>query len=364
MSASRNPIVSIITPTYNHEGVIGPCIESVLSQTFTDWEMIIIDDGSTDGTAERARSYKDDRIRFFTQENKGVWKLAETYNFALHEAKGDLVAILEGDDYWPEDKLAIQVLDFESPEVVLSSGSTQIVKDGSPEGLTPVKTPAEAVANNRPVGRAAMHMISPGSLTYTFPVSTVLRTAALRRIGGFQQPSYMLVVDFPTFLRMTLEGEFRFHDRVLGCWRRHSSSVTLSRMSEIVEGAYRYAFEFVRTYRDRLPISDAELDQIENRWDEQNAMACILRGRLLNRLGERTLAAKAFREANLYRTGRRTLRIAQIAAALSGAGLPVDPFYRLLGRVPLDEAMTLHTGDTTISVDDMKRERVVGRWRA
>ena len=354
----------MITPTYNHEAFIGQCIQSVLAQTFTDWEMIIVDDGSTDGTGAVVASYDDPRIKYLRRANEGIKGLHLTYNAGLETARGEMIAILEGDDYWPPNKLEIQILDFDDPAVVLSSGLTSVDLGTSEGMITPVQMPPEDVRNNRPVGRAAIHMISPGSLTYTFPVSTVIRAAALRRIGGFQQPPYMLVVDFPTFLRLTVEGEYRFHEKVLGYWRRHTSSVTLSRMSEIMEGAYRYAFEFVRAFRDRLPITDAELDDIENRWDRQNAMACILRGRLLNRLGNRRLAAKAFREAKLYRTERRTLQIAEIAAALSSAGLPVDPFYKLMGRVPLDEAMTLHTGDQTISVYDMNRERVVGRWRS
>jgi glycosyltransferase involved in cell wall biosynthesis len=358
-----DPLVSILTPTYNHERFIGQCIESVLSQTYENWEMIVVDDGSTDRTEAVVRSYEDSRIHYVRRENTGIKGLRQTYNAGLEMAKGELIAILEGDDYWPAEKLDIQVPDFDDPNVVLSSGLTSVDTGSGSFGLTPVQMPPEDARNNRPVGRAALHMISPGSLTYTFPVSTVLRCSALRGIGGFQQPPYMLVVDFPTFLRLTVEGEFRFHDKVLGYWRRHISSVTLSRMSEIVEGAYRYAFEFLGEFRDRLPVSDQELDSIESKWDEQNAMACILRGRLLNKQGEKALAAKAFREASLFRTGKRTLQIARIAASLSDAGLSVDPIYRLLGRVPLDEATTLDTGDRTVSVDDMKRERVVGRWR-
>lgn len=358
-----SPLVSILTPTYNHERFIVQCIESVLAQTYKNWEMIIIDDGSTDNTQSVIQSFSDERIRYVPRENVGIQGLHTTYNAGLEKARGGVVAILEGDDYWPANKLEIQVPDFDDSNVVLSSGVTSIDTSTDQHLLTPAQMPPDDARNNRPVGRAALHMISPGSLTYTFPVSTAIRISALRSIGGFQQPPYLLVADFPTFLRLTIEGEFRFHEEVLGFWRRHISSVTLSRMSEIVEGAYRYAFEFLKEFRDRLPITDEELDAVEAKWDEQNAMACILRGRLLNKQGDKSLAAKAFREASLFRTGKKTLQIANIAARLSEAGLSVDPFYRMLGRVPLDEATTLHTGDRIVSVDDMKRERVVGRWR-
>ncbi|MEA2553841.1 MAG: hypothetical protein QOJ65_2017 [Fimbriimonadaceae bacterium] len=357
------PLVSIITPTYNHEDVLGECIRSVLAQTYDTWEMLIVDDGSTDKTHDVVAGFSDHRIRYLRQENKGVHRLGETYNSALSVANGEIIAILEGDDYWPADRLAVQVHDFEDDSVVLSSGFTSIVQDGKEVGVTPVSAPSAEFANNRPVGRAALWMMHPDNLTFTFPVSTMVRAETLRAIGGFQQPPYLPLVDFPTFLRLSIEGEFRFHERVLGYWRRHSSSVTQGNLSLILENAYRYAFEFLRAHRDRLPATDAELDALEAEWDERAFMRCILRGRLLARSGKRDLAAKAFKEALAFRHSPRSGAIARLAAALAGAGLHVEPIYKATGRVDLDEAITLNTGDRIVSEDDMKRERVVGRWR-
>lgn len=99
--------MSIITPTYNHGGYIRQCIESVLVQTFTGWEQIIIDDGSTDETPQIVSGFKDDRIRYFRQNHQGIWKLGETYAKALALARGDFIAIFEGDDFWPFDKLGL-----------------------------------------------------------------------------------------------------------------------------------------------------------------------------------------------------------------------------------------------------------------
>jgi len=75
-----HPLVSIITPTYNHERFIAQCIESALAQTYPHWEQIIIDDGSTDRTAEIVARYDDERIIYVRQANQGIWRLAETYN--------------------------------------------------------------------------------------------------------------------------------------------------------------------------------------------------------------------------------------------------------------------------------------------
>ena len=112
--------VSIITPTYNHEKFIGACLDSVRAQTDPDWEMIVVDDGSTDRTGDlvAAAAAADPRIRHVRQPNKGLARLGETYNEALRLARGDLVAILEGDDFWPPHRLAVQRPAFDDPAVV------------------------------------------------------------------------------------------------------------------------------------------------------------------------------------------------------------------------------------------------------
>jgi glycosyltransferase involved in cell wall biosynthesis len=358
------PLISVITPTHDHESVIDHCIRSVLNQTYPKWEMIVVDDGSTDGTADLVSKFKDSRIKLIRQENKGIRRLSETYNTGLALATGEVTAILEGDDFWPPDKLQIQAPDFLNPAVVLSSGITAIYRDGEIEGQTPASVPEARFGLNRPVGRAALSLMQPDNLTFTFPVSTMLRTDTLRKVGGFLQPSYLPLVDFPTFLRISIEGEFRFHDRVLGFWRRHGSSVTQGNLSSILENAYRYGFEFLGQHRAEVPATDEELDHLEDVWDEVACMRCILRGRLLAREHRWTSATRAFGEALRYRHSARTAGIVAAARMLCMLRLPVEPIYRKLSGVELDPAITLSTGDRTVSISDMERPRVVGRWRA
>ena len=116
-----HPLVSIITPTYNHEKYIAECIISVQNQIYSNWEMIIVDDGSTDRTYEIAKELasNDSRIKVFTQENKGIFKLAETYNLALQKSVGSLIAVLEGDDVWLPKKLVLQVQEFEKNKEII-----------------------------------------------------------------------------------------------------------------------------------------------------------------------------------------------------------------------------------------------------
>ncbi|MBA3656687.1 MAG: glycosyltransferase family 2 protein, partial [Gemmatimonadaceae bacterium] len=132
------PVVTIITTVHDLEPYIGQCIDSVLLQTYTRWEQIVVDDGSVDGTREIVESYSDPRIRYVRLPKRGVPGLAEGYNVALSEGRGSLVAVLEGDDYWPADKLAIQVASFQDPHVQLSWGEAILVDGrGQPNAKWP-----------------------------------------------------------------------------------------------------------------------------------------------------------------------------------------------------------------------------------
>ena len=104
----KNHLVSVITPCYNGKKYIAETIESVLAQTYTNWEMLIIDDGSTDGSAELIQTYsrRDYRICLLRQENRGS---AAARNLGIREAKGRYIALLDADDVWEPDFLKRQL---------------------------------------------------------------------------------------------------------------------------------------------------------------------------------------------------------------------------------------------------------------
>ena len=101
---TNNPLVSVILPVYNGERYLAEAIESVLAQTYRPVELIAVDDGSTDGTAEIAKSYSD--VRYLHQPNQGNGRAR---NAGLKAAQGDLIALLDADDLWLENKLHTQV---------------------------------------------------------------------------------------------------------------------------------------------------------------------------------------------------------------------------------------------------------------
>jgi glycosyltransferase involved in cell wall biosynthesis len=228
--SDRRPVVTIVTPTYNHADFIGDCLASALAQTFTDWELVVVDDGSSDATLEVARRFDDPRISVVVQEHRGLERLAETYAAASASSASRLVAILEGDDTWPPDKLARQVPDFDDPDVVLSYGAAELIDDRGCVYATVGPSIPRAARNNQPRGA----IISPllGSNPIIAP-TVVIRRSALDAIGGFWQPAGVPYIDHPTWLRLALEGAFVCHDEIVGHWRRHAAQWTTANADSI-----------------------------------------------------------------------------------------------------------------------------------
>ncbi|OGK36248.1 hypothetical protein A3A93_05880 [Candidatus Roizmanbacteria bacterium RIFCSPLOWO2_01_FULL_38_12] len=219
------PTISIITPTFNFERYIDKCIESVQRQTFSNWEMIIVDDGSSDNTVKVVKKYLslDPRIKLIThKKNWGVKQLKKTYNQALLKSKGKYIAILEGDDFWPEYKLDKQVKDFDNNKVVLSFGDS-VFTDGSGRGfdILTYNQDREKLSNN-PIS-SILYLFTDLNF-YLSPVTVLIRKSALSHIGGFKNSSDYYFVDFPTWLHLSLEGTFVYKKDILGFYRRHEKS--------------------------------------------------------------------------------------------------------------------------------------------
>lgn len=242
--------VSIISPAYNHSAYIEDCITSVLKQGFQDWEMIIIDDGSSDDTFAIASAWaiKDSRIRTYTQENVGIHRLCETYNKALLMAQGEYIAILECDDVWEPWKLERQVsLMDHSPAVVMTYGRAyQANMDlGRVLGVIP-DDKVHPYFNNQPLHSFAKAAIL-GQI-FPPPVTVMIRKTALDVCGGFQQSNGLPLVDTPTFVALSLQGPFCFMDEILGTWRSTPNQVTKTYTAQMTESFYHFALEVCRKF--------------------------------------------------------------------------------------------------------------------
>lgn len=134
---NAEPVVSVVIPTFNRAHLIARSLRSVLAQTFTAYEVLVVDDGSSDNTEAVVRSLDDARIRYFWQENGGT---SAARNRGMREARGEFIAFLDSDDEWLPEKLELQVAHFRAlpDRVGLINAGAQTLTDGAaPETFIP-----------------------------------------------------------------------------------------------------------------------------------------------------------------------------------------------------------------------------------
>ena len=265
----RQPHVSIVSSVYNCSSYIRQTIYSVLNQTYDNWEWVIVDDGSTDGTGDMIRDINDKRIRYLFQEHVISQHIAKNFNKALMMCNGDLVAIIDGDDYWPEDKLQVQVQSFDDPRVVLSYGESYLVNhEGKKKGYIGLPENLSA-ANNNPIG-SVLDILLVENSCFIANSTVMLRKDALLRIGGFLEVTGM-GQDFPTWVRLALEGMFSAMPVCLGYYRKHASSRSIMRNRETrFNDEIRFFEEFVHTFKGELNGLGFhyDIEKLRKHWEE------------------------------------------------------------------------------------------------
>ena len=197
---------------YNGEQYIDECVASILNQSFNDFEFIIIDDGSTDGTLDRLEKYTDPRIKIFSQNNIGIYSSA---NKAVSLAKGSLIAVLDADDYSFQNRLKEQVLFMkENPDFVFCGSSFLELIRGKevPTRIKFVKTD-DAI-------RKIISQFNPFAHS-----SIIYRKDSFLKIGGYNE-SFKISGDFDFLVRMLKIGKGCNLDQVLLVRRIHMGSIS------------------------------------------------------------------------------------------------------------------------------------------
>ncbi|RGP39812.1 putative glycosyltransferase EpsE [Altererythrobacter insulae] len=161
------PKVSVVMPIYNVEKFVGAAVQSVLNQSFEDFELICVDDGGDDRSMQIVREFIDPRIRIVCQSNRG---LAGARNTGIAHARGEFVALLDSDDIWHPDKLALHYIHLKaSPDIGVSySGSKLIDCDGNALGVAMRPklgriTPRDILCRN-PIGNGSAPVIRMSAL--------------------------------------------------------------------------------------------------------------------------------------------------------------------------------------------------------
>lgn len=204
--------VTVIIPAYNQGHYLGETIQSVLNQTYQDFELIIIDDGSTDNTREVANSFSDPRIRYIYQENGG---LSAARNTGIRESSAPLVTFLDSDDlFLPHNLAVLQAYLEEHAEVGLVSGGTQIIDPAGRVLDQKIMPPANLKLPELLMGNP----FSVGGL--------LLRRVWLERVGVFDE-SLRACEDWDLWLRLAIAGcQFAWVEQAMMAYRFHPAQMT------------------------------------------------------------------------------------------------------------------------------------------
>lgn len=208
------PAVSVITPAYNTAAFIAQTIESVRAQTVDDWELVIVDDGSTDGTAELIEEYhdRDGRIRLLRQSNAGP---SAARNHAMRVARGDFFAFLDSDDIWDPDFLRQQLALFRMyPDTALVTGVARY--NGGPLDGRPMRP----FTSGYPV-LTLRDILADDTAVF---IMTVFRRQVFETIGGLDESQWRSE-DYEFWLRAAAAGfVFRRNPTPLGRYRIRDDS--------------------------------------------------------------------------------------------------------------------------------------------
>lgn len=216
------PLVSVVIPTYNHARYLGRALQSVLDQTYVNWEAIVIDNHSTDNTDEVMGSFANPRITCLKIRNNGV--IAASRNAGIRAAKGEWVAFLDSDDWWTVDKLQVCV-DRINDQVDLIYHDLRIVTEQrrifgrKTIKSWQVKQPVlvDLLLKGNPIANS----------------SVVVRKNLLEQIGGIDECAEMIAAeDYNTWLRLAqITDRFVRLPRILGCYLQHNQNISQKDMS-------------------------------------------------------------------------------------------------------------------------------------
>ncbi|MBI1877687.1 MAG: glycosyltransferase [Chloroflexi bacterium] len=230
--AMNHPLVSVIIPAYNAQNFIGETIQSVINQTYPDWEMLVVDDGSTDETRQVIEKYlTDSRVKYLYQPNQ---ERAAARNHGLRGSSGKYIAFLDADDLWLPDKLKVQVeyLDTHSEMGLCFTHHRFINEEGTLTGKPGV-------------------MFKPGpdqfsrllEANFIANSTVIIARTVFDKLGLFDEslPAYGSE-DWDMWLRIARFYPIHFIDQPLTLYRLHEGNTSLERMRLSAEAVLKKIF--------------------------------------------------------------------------------------------------------------------------
>lgn len=235
---NSQPLVSIVMPTYNRAYCINRALESVLEQTYPQWELLIVDNHSDDSTEALVKGYKDGRINLLHIDNDGV--IARSRNKGIENANGKYIAFLDSDDWWSSEKLKVSVEALEKGvDIIYHDLFIISKKQTKPKIWRKIKT--------RNLGTTAFHdLISRGNALSTS--SVVVSKALMLKINGFSVDPFLVgAEDYDAWIRLSKStNKFKRLRNTLGYyWQGEDNYTTPGRTLNIIEYINRkYGKEF------------------------------------------------------------------------------------------------------------------------
>lgn len=247
VSQLADPLISVVMPAYRMGAFIGAALETVASQTYANWEVLVVDDrGPEDGTLAIVQDFADrlgkGRVRLIQHAmNQGV---SAARNTGIAQARGEYVAFLDPDDSWSPDHLSRLWRLFQvNPALDVATGPVQVFQDG-PDAPAPwVNAITEWQIRFFPNTLALHNFIQPSA--------SLVRRSALERVGGFDtDPAIQHIEDYDLWLRLVEQGcTFAFLPTPSSRYRKHPGGATsdVVRMNRLHDHLYRKHVSFFRT---------------------------------------------------------------------------------------------------------------------
>jgi len=254
---NTQPKVSVVIPTYNAARYIAEAIESVLAQSYHDYEIIVVDDGSTDNTKEVLRPYMD-RIRYFYKENGGV---SSARNRGIQEARGEYIAFLDADDLWLPEKLKLQIEIMEQhPDFAMIHTDIKVIDVNG--------TLLKESANKRRQSHNGM-VFEEFFKTYRSLVmmsSALIRKSSIESMGLFDE-SLSVSEDYDFFLRFFWNYPVYLLDEPLVKYRITPGSISRSDKVKEVICRKQVIDRFVTQHKD---FFDQHQNLVKSKWNDFN----------------------------------------------------------------------------------------------
>lgn len=239
------PKLSVIIASYNHQDYIAETLRSLEEQTFRDFEIIIVDDGSSDKTVEAAKNAQS-RAQIYTQENQGV---VAARNRGIDLAKGRYICFVDSDDVVLPERFAKQVALFDSDTELGLVFADALIIDSKGEKIGKFSEVYPVVSGDV-AQMLAMHYC------FTPMITVMVRADVLRKTGPFEKPGP--ISDYMKWIEVSHISKVHYDPEPLGCWRRHQTST--SKQANKVKSYAKTRAALKRILR-KYPTLKAEIGQ-------------------------------------------------------------------------------------------------------